>query len=163
MNPLRMVLTQARIPSYLVNNSKLCNPSAQTLSLRLFPPHPNCSLLHRLESLLLPPPWRAKMPRYFCDYCQTYLTHDSAPGRKQHNRGWKHRENVKMYYEQYLAAWEASRGEGAGGERGRHGGSGGARSPSIATELKKGKRRVLTPASLPPPRPPPRFRHARGR
>jgi hypothetical protein len=27
------------------------------------------------------------MPRYFCDYCQTYLTHDSAPGRKQHNRG----------------------------------------------------------------------------
>ncbi|TFJ80304.1 hypothetical protein NSK_008447 [Nannochloropsis salina CCMP1776] len=55
------------------------------------------------------------MPRYFCDYCQTYLTHDSAPGRKQHNRGWKHRENVKMYYEQYMAAWEASRGMPVGG------------------------------------------------
>jgi len=61
------------------------------------------------------------MPRYFCDYCQTYLTHDSAPGRKQHNRGWKHRENVKMYYEQYMAAWEASRGR----EGGREGGEGG--------------------------------------
>ena len=38
------------------------------------------------------------MPRYFCDYCDVYLTHDSAPGRKQHIRGWKHRENVKQYY-----------------------------------------------------------------
>lgn len=28
-----------------------------------------------------------KMPRYYCDYCGTYLTHDSAPGRRQHNRG----------------------------------------------------------------------------
>ena len=26
-------------------------------------------------------------PRYYCDYCGTYLTHDSAPGRRQHNRG----------------------------------------------------------------------------
>eukprot|EP00618_Florenciella_parvula_P023164 CAMPEP_0119478166 /NCGR_PEP_ID=MMETSP1344-20130328/8031_1 /TAXON_ID=236787 /ORGANISM="Florenciella parvula, Strain CCMP2471" /LENGTH=58 /DNA_ID=CAMNT_0007512315 /DNA_START=145 /DNA_END=318 /DNA_ORIENTATION=- len=42
------------------------------------------------------------MPRYYCDYCGTYLTHDSAPGRKQHMRGWKHRENVKQYYEQYM-------------------------------------------------------------
>lgn len=29
------------------------------------------------------------MPRYYCDYCGTYLTHDSAPGRRQHNRGDK--------------------------------------------------------------------------
>ncbi|CAH0474844.1 unnamed protein product [Peronospora belbahrii] len=43
------------------------------------------------------------MPRYYCDYCDTYLTHDSQAGRKQHNRGWKHRENVKLYYEQFLA------------------------------------------------------------
>ncbi|KAI9911309.1 hypothetical protein PsorP6_009664 [Peronosclerospora sorghi] len=69
------------------------------------------------------------MPRYYCDYCDTYLTHDSLivllqsffgsftslfllsfvpfilqqAGRKQHNRGWKHRENVKLYYEQFLA------------------------------------------------------------
>ncbi|KAF1328813.1 U1 small nuclear ribonucleoprotein c, partial [Globisporangium splendens] len=61
------------------------------------------------------------MPRYYCDYCDTYLTHDSV--RKPcalscahtlglrlcvlisdaHNRGWKHRENVKLYYEQFLA------------------------------------------------------------
>ncbi|DAZ97825.1 TPA: hypothetical protein N0F65_002495 [Lagenidium giganteum] len=50
------------------------------------------------------------MPRYYCDYCDTYLTHDSLfvfflqqAGRKQHNRGWKHRENVKLYYEQFVA------------------------------------------------------------
>lgn len=67
------------------------------------------------------------MPRYYCDYCDTYLTHDSVrehsrclfawhgsaadmpslslqqAGRKQHNRGWKHRENVKLYYEQFIA------------------------------------------------------------
>ncbi|TYZ63524.1 hypothetical protein PybrP1_010164 [[Pythium] brassicae (nom. inval.)] len=43
------------------------------------------------------------MPRYYCDYCDTYLTHDSQAGRKQHNRGWKHRENVKLYYEQFVA------------------------------------------------------------
>mmetsp|Transcript_28272 Transcript_28272/g.36570 ORF Transcript_28272/g.36570 Transcript_28272/m.36570 type:complete len:140 (+) Transcript_28272:31-450(+) len=45
------------------------------------------------------------MPRYYCDYCDTYLTHDSAPGRKQHMRGWKHRENVKQYYDVYVAGF----------------------------------------------------------
>ena len=48
------------------------------------------------------------MPRYFCDYCDVYLTHDSAPGRKQHIRGWKHRENVKQYYEQSMTVWNQS-------------------------------------------------------
>ena len=47
------------------------------------------------------------MPRYFCDYCDVYLTHDSAPGRKQHIRGWKHRENVKQYYEQSMTVWKS--------------------------------------------------------
>ena len=47
------------------------------------------------------------MPRYFCDYCDVYLTHDSAPGRKQHIRGWKHRENVKQYYEQHVTVWKS--------------------------------------------------------
>jgi hypothetical protein len=28
---------------------------------------------------------------------------EQQAGRKQHNRGWKHRENVKLYYEQFLA------------------------------------------------------------
>lgn len=27
------------------------------------------------------------MPRFFCDYCDAYLTHDSAAGRQQHIRG----------------------------------------------------------------------------
>jgi hypothetical protein len=27
-------------------------------------------------------------------------------GRKQHNRGWKHRENVRQYYEPYVATFQ---------------------------------------------------------
>ena len=41
------------------------------------------------------------MPRFYCDYCDAYLTHDSAPGRQQHMRGWKHRENFKKHYEKF--------------------------------------------------------------
>jgi len=52
------------------------------------------------------------MPRYYCDYCDTYLTHDSAPGRKQHMRGWKHRENVKQYYDQFMPAFMAQQQQG---------------------------------------------------
>uniref|UniRef100_A0A7S1U3C6 U1 small nuclear ribonucleoprotein C n=1 Tax=Phaeomonas parva TaxID=124430 RepID=A0A7S1U3C6_9STRA len=47
------------------------------------------------------------MPRFFCDYCDTYLTHDSAAGRKQHMRGWKHREAVKQYYDPVRPNYEA--------------------------------------------------------
>ena len=36
------------------------------------------------------------MPRFFDDYSNTYLTHDSAAGRKQQRRGWKFRENFKV-------------------------------------------------------------------
>ncbi|QDZ22215.1 U1 small nuclear ribonucleoprotein C [Chloropicon primus] len=39
------------------------------------------------------------MPRYYCDYCDAYLTHDSASVRKQHNSGFKHKANVRAYYE----------------------------------------------------------------
>ena len=75
------------------------------------------------------------MPRFFCDYCDAYLTHDSAPGRQQHIRGnpyktseletfflhvenmfdfpcciivtgWKHRENFKAYYQTFAQQWE---------------------------------------------------------
>lgn len=42
------------------------------------------------------------MPRFFCDYCDAYLTHDSPNGRQQHIRGWKHREAFKLYYEKYF-------------------------------------------------------------
>ncbi|KAJ7549636.1 hypothetical protein O6H91_07G061100 [Diphasiastrum complanatum] len=47
------------------------------------------------------------MPRYYCDYCDTYLTHDSCflflqPSvRKQHNQGYKHKANVRNYFQQF--------------------------------------------------------------
>ncbi len=31
------------------------------------------------------------MPRYYCDYCDVYLTHDSTAVRKAHNTGRKHK------------------------------------------------------------------------
>eukprot|EP00042_Codosiga_hollandica_P021059 m.71325 g.71325 ORF g.71325 m.71325 type:complete len:114 (-) comp50178_c0_seq1:650-991(-) len=40
--------------------------------------------------------------RYFCDYCGTYLTHDSASVRKTHNNGKKHKDNVREYYEEWF-------------------------------------------------------------
>jgi hypothetical protein len=55
------------------------------------------------------------MPRYFCDYCDAYLTRDSAPGRAQHLRGWRHRENFKNYYMQYFGAWNAQQMAANGG------------------------------------------------
>ncbi|KAG0461171.1 hypothetical protein HPP92_021468 [Vanilla planifolia] len=39
--------------------------------------------------------------RYYCDYCDTYLTHDSPSVRKQHNAGYKHKANVRSYYQQF--------------------------------------------------------------
>ncbi|CAG7894147.1 unnamed protein product, partial [Brassica rapa] len=39
--------------------------------------------------------------RYYCDYCDTYLTHDSPSVRKQHNAGYKHKANVRIYYQQF--------------------------------------------------------------
>ncbi|KAH7283416.1 hypothetical protein KP509_34G006400, partial [Ceratopteris richardii] len=38
---------------------------------------------------------------YYCDYCDTYLTHDSPSVRKQHNQGYKHKANVRSYYQQF--------------------------------------------------------------
>ena len=49
-----------------------------------------------------------RMPRFFCDYCDAYLTHDSAPGRQQHIRGWKHRDNFKAHYEKFYPAFVAN-------------------------------------------------------
>ena len=42
------------------------------------------------------------MPRFYCDYCDVYLTHDSFSGRKQHMRGRRHQDNVRQYYMQFL-------------------------------------------------------------
>lgn len=42
----------------------------------------------------------ATMPKFFCDYCDVYLTHDSMSVRKAHNSGRNHLRNVQAYYEQ---------------------------------------------------------------
>ncbi|KAJ2003442.1 U1 small nuclear ribonucleoprotein C [Coemansia thaxteri] len=38
------------------------------------------------------------MPKYYCDYCDIFLTHDSRSVRKAHNTGWKHIGQVADYY-----------------------------------------------------------------
>ncbi|KTW28165.1 hypothetical protein T552_02024 [Pneumocystis carinii B80] len=40
------------------------------------------------------------MPRYYCDYCDVFLTHDSASVRKAHNAGKNHLTNVREYYQE---------------------------------------------------------------
>ncbi|KAF3856679.1 hypothetical protein F7725_017402 [Dissostichus mawsoni] len=42
------------------------------------------------------------MPLFYCDYCDTYLTHDSPSVRKTHCSGRKHKENVKDYYQKWM-------------------------------------------------------------
>ncbi|KAH0618810.1 hypothetical protein JD844_018294, partial [Phrynosoma platyrhinos] len=39
---------------------------------------------------------------FYCDYCDTYLTHDSPSVRKTHCSGRKHKENVKDYYQKWM-------------------------------------------------------------
>ncbi|KAF1742466.1 hypothetical protein MXB_1323 [Myxobolus squamalis] len=42
------------------------------------------------------------MPKYYCDYCETFLTHDSPSVRKTHSQGKKHKENVRGYYNRWM-------------------------------------------------------------
>ncbi|CAF0887233.1 unnamed protein product [Rotaria sordida] len=42
------------------------------------------------------------MPKYYCDYCDTFLTHDSPSVRKTHCQGRKHKENVRDYYQKWM-------------------------------------------------------------
>lgn len=42
------------------------------------------------------------MPKYYCDYCDSFLTHDSPSVRKTHNGGRKHKENVRMFYQAWM-------------------------------------------------------------
>uniref|UniRef100_A0A1I7TVH0 U1 small nuclear ribonucleoprotein C n=1 Tax=Caenorhabditis tropicalis TaxID=1561998 RepID=A0A1I7TVH0_9PELO len=42
------------------------------------------------------------MPKYYCDYCDTFLTHDSPSVRKTHNGGRKHKDNVRMFYQKWM-------------------------------------------------------------
>lgn len=46
------------------------------------------------------------MPKFFCDYSNTYLMHDSSAGRKQQRRGWKFRENFRLHYEPRVQEWQ---------------------------------------------------------
>jgi U1 small nuclear ribonucleoprotein C len=41
------------------------------------------------------------MPRFYCEYCEIFLTHSSAHGRRQHNSGRKHIMCVIDYYANY--------------------------------------------------------------
>ncbi|KAG9236404.1 U1 zinc finger-domain-containing protein [Amylocarpus encephaloides] len=43
------------------------------------------------------------MPKFFCDYCDVYLTHDSMSVRKAHNSGRNHLRNVVDYYQRGFA------------------------------------------------------------
>ena len=40
--------------------------------------------------------------RYYCEYCDIYLTSLSASIRKQHNKGKNHKRNVQQYYGQFM-------------------------------------------------------------
>ncbi|KAJ1604285.1 hypothetical protein OJ253_3094 [Cryptosporidium canis] len=42
------------------------------------------------------------MPKFYCDYCDIYLTHSSTNGRKQHNSGRKHINNKIDHYKNVI-------------------------------------------------------------
>lgn len=42
------------------------------------------------------------MPKYYCDYCDTFLTHDSTSVRKSHIEGIRHQAAVRAYYAQFV-------------------------------------------------------------
>ncbi|ODQ79394.1 hypothetical protein BABINDRAFT_50070 [Babjeviella inositovora NRRL Y-12698] len=49
------------------------------------------------------------MPKYYCDYCKSYLTHDSMSVRKSHLIGKNHIKYYCDYYEEQakkLGIWE---------------------------------------------------------
>ncbi len=41
------------------------------------------------------------MPKYYCDYCDTFLTHDSPSVRKTHNGGRKHKVCSSCYTQEW--------------------------------------------------------------
>lgn len=42
------------------------------------------------------------MPKFYCDYCDIYLTHSSTNGRKQHRLGRKHINNKIDHYKKVI-------------------------------------------------------------
>lgn len=47
------------------------------------------------------------MPKYYCEYCNIYLTHSSPAGRKQHAHGRKHINNKIEYFTEFLIQQQA--------------------------------------------------------
>ena len=45
------------------------------------------------------------MGKYYCEYCDAWLSHDSQGVRKQHNTGFKHLANVRAYYNCFLESY----------------------------------------------------------
>lgn len=51
------------------------------------------------------------MPKYYCDYCKSYLTHDKISVRKSHHAGKNHIRLYCAYYEskaRQLGIWDPS-------------------------------------------------------
>lgn len=51
------------------------------------------------------------MPKYYCDYCKSYLTHDKMSVRKSHLSGKNHIKLYCAYYEEkakQLGIWDTS-------------------------------------------------------
>ena len=44
------------------------------------------------------------MPRFYCEYCDIFLTRDSKEGRRAHNIGWRHRLAVREHYSKIIQA-----------------------------------------------------------
>lgn len=61
---------------------------------------PVCTSERPAEPLIVFISHIATMPKFFCDYCDVYLTHDSMSVRKSHNTGRNHLRNVTDYYQQ---------------------------------------------------------------
>eukprot|EP00096_Caligus_rogercresseyi_P015007 TRINITY_DN7461_c0_g1_i1.p1 TRINITY_DN7461_c0_g1~~TRINITY_DN7461_c0_g1_i1.p1 ORF type:complete len:144 (-),score=62.16 TRINITY_DN7461_c0_g1_i1:178-609(-) len=112
------------------------------------------------------------MPKYFCDYCDTYLTHDSPSVRKTHCSGRKHKENVKFYYQKWMeeqaqslidattAAFKAGKLPGVGipppppNAGGVPGGGGSGLPPGMPPPLRPGMpppNLMMRPPGMPPP------------
>ena len=81
------------------------------------------AFLKREQSILVQKTERERnMPRYYCEYCRMHLTHSTVSAIKEHNYGYKHRDNVRLYYMKFLSDPKyggcavADDGSGHGGE-----------------------------------------------
>lgn len=49
--------------------------------------------------------WNAMPKRYYCDYCDMYLTKGSYGARNEHKCGHKHRDNVIAWYSKHVSGF----------------------------------------------------------